>query len=173
MRWSRGMRRISGLIVVFLLLVLATNGARAQEIELWSHGPALQNENVRQALMQAVDWEYLTDSIFDDPDLIVVLYADDEEAEALDNYSMEFNPKLAYDLLQQTEYSEHFDLALLYNKAEPRMVLIAEGIADSLWNLNISVTFVEAEDEDQFREGEEYLIDEGEDLNALALWLLQ
>ena len=75
--------------------------------------------------------------------------------------------------MQQTEYSEHFDLALLYNKAEPRMVLIAEGFADSLWNLNISVTFVEAEDEDQFREGEEYLINEGEDLNALALWLLQ
>ena len=82
------MRRISGLIVVFSLLVLATNGARAQEIELWSHGPALQNENVRKALMQAVDWEYLTDSIFDDPALIVVLYADDEEAEALDNYSI-------------------------------------------------------------------------------------
>jgi len=172
MRQPNGIPRIQGLIIAFFLFALASNDARAQEIELWAYGPALANENIRQALMQAVDWEYLTGSIFESADVIVVLYPDVEESEALDNYSLGFDPEWAYDLLHQTEYSKGFELILLYNKADPKIVQIAEGIADSLWDLNIGVKLLEAEDENELEEGETYLY-ERENLNSLVLWLLQ
>lgn len=135
MRQSGGIGRTVSLVVVFVLLALDPRGARAQEMVLMGFGPMLEDPSIAQALVQAVDWSELTDSVYGDPDLPVVLIP--QAGEPVDNYSLQFDPKLAHDLLAG------FELTLLYIYA-PDLAEVAAGIADSLWGMDVGIAIIEA-----------------------------
>lgn len=170
MRQPSGIPRVKSLIVAFFLLALAANEARAQEIELWGYGPALKKPNVQAALMQAIDWAYLTGSVFGDPDLPVVLYPPEQD-EWLDNYNWPFDPKNAQNLL---DTSEDFEIVLLYNY-EPGVAQFAGGIVDSLWELGIEATTLETATLDELEEAEGFLTSDTDaaGVNALVMWFVR
>lgn len=182
MKKASGIPRIIGsIVVVFLVTLAATDGcaqekgAPAQEIKLWSYGPVLKDRGAREALMQAVNWAYLTDSQFDDPYLPVFFYPppQGQDEEILDNYGLEFDDGVALSQLEETRFGEDgFDLALVYSYELAAEELV-DGIANRLEQLEIQVRVFEAENMDELNETKLFLAEPDAGINALVVQLVK
>jgi ABC-type oligopeptide transport system substrate-binding subunit len=187
MNQASGVTRIIGLIVASFLITLAAKGAcaqesdtLAQEIVLSGYGPALKDTDVRKALIQAVDWTYLTENLFDDAYLPVFIYppppdqnaeTKDQDTEILDNYSLEFDPGVALNHLGSFS-KERLRLALVY-EYEADIALLADGIAYDLQQLDIEVMIFETESPDELLEAEQYLKEPETGIDAILIKLVK
>ncbi|MGI9500520.1 MAG: hypothetical protein ACR2P3_10805 [Geminicoccaceae bacterium] len=178
--------RIMDLILASFLVTLSANSVFAEEkspsaleIELRGYGQELKENAFRAALMQSVDWAYLTETLFYDPYLPVFFYPpppdQDGGEEVLDNYSLEYDEGKALDQLKETPGGEEgftLDLALVYSY-ELDVAELAEGIADDLGQQDFVVTIYAAESAEELVEAVKFLAKPTNDIDAIVLKIVR